>query len=188
MMATDQGVGGDAPADGLSQVRGDPQAPLSEQSIPALLADTVARFGERPAVLFREQGVRWTWREFAEEVDELAAGLLALGLQTGDRLGIWSPNRAEWLVTQFATARIGADPGQHQPGLPALRAGIRAQPCRAAGAIVSAERLKTSSTCEMLQTLAPELAHSEPGALKAARLPTLQMRDPHGRRGARPAC
>jgi fatty-acyl-CoA synthase len=173
MTATDQGVGGNAPADGLSQVRGDPQAPLSEQSIPALLADTVARFGERPAVLFREQGIRWTWREFAALVDELASGLLALGLQTGDRLGIWSPNRAEWLVTQFATARIGVILVNINPAyrLSELEYALNLSGCRA---IVTAERLKTSMYLQMLQTLAPELAHSEPGALKAAKLPTLQ--------------
>ena len=110
MAAADEGRSTIAPVKGLSQVRGDSGAPLAEQSIPALLGDTVARFGERPAVLFREQGVRWTWREFAAVVDELAAGLLELGLQRGDRLGIWSPNRAEWLVTQFATARISVVP------------------------------------------------------------------------------
>src|SRR3989442_10779676 len=72
-----------------------------------LLSDSVVRFGDCPAVIFCEQGVRWSWRQFAAEVDAMAAALEALGLQRGDRLGIWSPNRVEWLVTQFATARIG---------------------------------------------------------------------------------
>jgi len=162
-----------APRDGLSQVRGDTQAPLSTQTIPALLDYTVARHGERPAVLFREQGVRWTWREFAAVVDELAAGLLDLGLQRGDRLGIWSPNRAEWLVTQFATARIGVILVNINPAyrLAELEYALNVSGCRA---IVSAERLKTSMYLQMLQTLAPELAHSEAGALKAAKLPSLQ--------------
>jgi len=161
------------PIGGLSQVRGDPRAVLSEQSIPALLADTVARFGERPAVLFREQGVRWTWREFAAVVDELAAGLLALGLERGDRLGIWSPNRAEWLVTQFATARIGVILVNINPAyrLSELEYALNVSGCRA---LVTAERLKSSMYLQMLQTLAPELAHSEPGALKSAKLPALQ--------------
>jgi fatty-acyl-CoA synthase len=161
------------PIGGLSQVRGDPHALLSEQSIPALLADTVARFGERPAVLFREQGIRWSWREFAAVVDELAAGLLSLGLERGDRLGIWSPNRAEWLVTQFATARIGVILVNINPAyrLSELEYALNVSGCRA---IVTAERLKSSMYLQMLQTLAPELAHSEPGALKAATLPALQ--------------
>ncbi|MBX3644035.1 MAG: AMP-binding protein [Rubrivivax sp.] len=173
MAATPEATAGIAPADGLSQVRGDPEAALSEWSIPALLADTVARFGERPAVMFREQGIRWTWREFAAVVDELAAGLLALGLQRGDRLGIWSPNRAEWLVTQFATARIGVILVNINPAyrLSELEYALNVSGCRA---IVSAERLKTSMYLQMLQTLAPELAQCAPGALKSAKLPALQ--------------
>jgi fatty-acyl-CoA synthase len=168
--ASDNGV---TPRDGLSQVRGDIRAELCEQSIPALLAETVARFGERPAVLFREQGVHWSWREFALQIDELAAGLLALGLQRGDRLGIWSPNRAEWLVTQFATARIGVILVNINPAyrLSELEYALNVSGCRA---IVTAERLKSSMYLQMLQTLAPELAQSAPGALKAARLPMLQ--------------
>jgi fatty-acyl-CoA synthase len=164
---------GIAPSDGLSHVRGDTQASLSELTIPALLADTVARHGERPAVCFREQGIAWTWREFATVVDELAAGLLGLGLQSGDRLGIWSPNRSEWLVTQFATARIGVILVNINPAyrLSELEYALNVSGCRA---IVTAERLKSSMYLQMLQTLAPELAHSEPGALRAARMPALQ--------------
>ena len=173
MAAAIEGEAGIRPAGNLSQVRGDPDAPLSELSIPALLAETVARCGERPAVLFREQGMRWTWREFAAVVDELAAGLLGLGLQRGDRLGIWSPNRAEWLVTQFATARIGVILVNINPAyrLSELEYALQVSGCRA---IVTAERLKSSMYLQMLQTLAPELAHSEPGTLKAAKLPALR--------------
>src|ERR1700739_2933232 len=90
------------PRDNLSHVRGSTEFPLSTATIATLLADTVARFADRPAVVFREQNVRWTWAQFKAEVDRFAAGLASLGLQPGDRLGIWSPNRVEWLVTQFA--------------------------------------------------------------------------------------
>ena len=93
-----------APRAGLSQVRGADAPPLSNLTIAELLAQSVARFGDRPAAVFREQGIRWSWNEFAAEVEALAAGLRQLGLKTGDRLGIWSPNRSEWVVTQFATA------------------------------------------------------------------------------------
>jgi len=187
MAAADEGGGGIAPVAGLSQVRGDTQAVLSEQSIPALLADTVARLGERPAVLFREQGVRWNWREFALQVDQLAAGLLALGLQRGERLGIWSPNRAEWLVTQFATARIGVILVNINPAyrLSELEYALNVSGCRA---VVSAERLKTSMYLDMLRTLAPELGEHAPGALKAARLPALQWVIRLGQARTRDAC
>ena len=55
----------------------------------------------------RQQNVRWTYRELKEQADAFAAGLLALGLAPGDRIGIWSPNNAEWVITQFATAKAG---------------------------------------------------------------------------------
>lgn len=96
------------PRDNLSYVRGSTEIPLSEATVGQFLRDTAARFPDRPAVVFREQGIRWTWKEFSEEIDVLASGLLALGIEKGDRVGIWSPNRVEWLLTQFATARIGA--------------------------------------------------------------------------------
>lgn len=144
------------PIDGLSHVQGDATRPLSDRSIPALLADTVARFGPREAVVFREQGVRWTWRQFAVEVDRLAAGLHALGLRRGDRLGIWSPNRVEWLVTQFATARLGVILVNINPSyrLAELEYALHLSGCRA---VVAAERLRTADYLAMLQTVAPKL-------------------------------
>ncbi len=166
-------VRGVAPQDGLSHVQGDPAAVLSEATIAQLLADTVARFPDRPAAVFREQAVRWTWAQMAREVDVLAAGLLALGLRAGDRLGIWSPNRAEWVLAQFATARIGVILVNINPAyrLAELEYALNVSGCRA---LISAERLKTSNYLEMLRTLAPELNECEAGALKAARLPHLQ--------------
>jgi fatty-acyl-CoA synthase len=89
-------------------VRGATGDALSESTIHALLASTAARWPDRDAVVFVEQGARLTWRALAAEVEAAAAGLWALGVHRGDRVGIWSPNRLEWLLTQFATARIGA--------------------------------------------------------------------------------
>ena len=166
---------GIAPIDGMSHVKGTTtDVPLSSATIAALLADTVSRFAGRPAVVFREQDVRWTWAQLAQEVDRFAAGLAAHGLQAGDRLGIWSPNRVEWVVTQFATARIGVILVNINPAyrLHELEYALNASGCRA---IVSAERLRTSDYLEMLQALAPELASCEPGKLVAARLPALQF-------------
>ena len=96
-----------APLDGLSHVVGPVDEPLWEKTIPQVLAETATRFPDREAVIFRAQGIRRTWSQFAAEVDRLAAGFLALGLEKGDRVGVWSPNRHEWVLTQFATARIG---------------------------------------------------------------------------------
>jgi fatty-acyl-CoA synthase len=161
------------PRDGLSYVRGSTDIPLSDATVSRFLLGTVAQFPDRPGVAFREQDIRWTWREFANEVDVLASGLLALGIDKGDRVGIWSPNRAEWLLTQFATARIGAVLVNINPAyrLAELEYALNKVGCRA---LIAAEQFKTSKYLEMLQTLAPELANAEPNALHAAKLPELR--------------
>jgi fatty-acyl-CoA synthase len=163
-----------APRDGRSYVRGRTDIPLSDRTIPQFLGDTVARWPDRPAVVFREQGVHWSWREFAAQVDALAAGLLTLGIVKGDRVGIWSPNRSEWLVTQFATARIGAILVNINPAyrIAELEYALNKVGCRA---LIAAEQFKTSRYLEMLESIAPELASAPAGNLKAARLPHLQI-------------
>src|SRR4249919_3394311 len=80
----------------LSYAHGASKVPLIGETIGAHFDRTVARWGERPALVVRQQGVRWSYRELAEKVDAFAAGLLALGLQPGECIGIWSPNNAEW--------------------------------------------------------------------------------------------
>ena len=161
------------PRDGLSIMRGRADVPLSDAPVAALLRDTAARFPARPAVVFREQGIRWDWRTFAHEIDVLAAGLAALGIEKGDRVGIWSPNRVEWLLTQFATARIGAILVNINSAyrLAELEYALNKVGCRA---LIAAEQFKSSKYLEMLQALAPELAHCAPGELHAARLPSLR--------------
>ncbi len=100
---------GIAPTDGFSHVKGDTDTPLSEDTIFGLLAQTAAQHPNRSAVVFREQGVRWSWRQFEAEVVALAGGLEALGLRRGDRLGMWSPNRAlvrTWAWKSSATSSV----------------------------------------------------------------------------------
>ncbi|EIN00180.1 AMP-binding domain protein [Paraburkholderia hospita] len=162
------------PKDGLSYVRGSTDVPLSESTVGQFLVDTARRFPERPAVVFREQEIRWSWQEFQQEVDILASGLLELGIQKGDRVGIWSPNRVEWLMTQFATARIGAVLVNINPAyrLAELEYALNKVGCKA---IISAEKFKSSMYLQMLQELAPELASATPGDLRAARLPELRI-------------
>ncbi len=82
--------------------------PLLGDTIPANLARTVARHGDREALVDVAAGRRWTYRQLAAEVDAVARGLVARGISTGDRVGIWAPNQAEWVFVQYATARIGA--------------------------------------------------------------------------------
>lgn len=91
----------------LSYAAGDTSVPLLEQTIDANLRATVAAHGDREALVVRHQGIRWTYAELDARIDELARALMASGLAVGDRVGLWSPNRYEWVLVQFATARIG---------------------------------------------------------------------------------
>jgi fatty-acyl-CoA synthase len=92
----------------LSSDSGSTATQLLDETISSNLARTVEAHGEREALVSVEQGVRYTFREFAAAVDDVACGLIAVGVQVGDRVGIWSPNCAEWVLVQYATARIGA--------------------------------------------------------------------------------
>ncbi len=92
----------------LSHTRGESEPALIEQTIGDNLDATVARFGEREALVDVAQGRRWTYAELRADVDRLARALLAVGVGTGDRVGIWAPNCSEWTLVQYATAKIGA--------------------------------------------------------------------------------
>ena len=92
----------------LSVAKGPTAVPLLEETIPQNLARTVAQHGERDALVSVEQGLRYTYAEFSDAVDRVARGLMAIGVAKGDRVGIWSTNYAEWVLVQYATARIGA--------------------------------------------------------------------------------
>ena len=161
------------PVGGVAHVKGATDRPLIEATIPAFLGECVRRHGDRPGVVFRETGDRWTYDEFAERVDRFAAGLLSLGLYKGDRIGIWSPNRPEWLLAQFATARIGLILVNVNP---AYRTSELEYALKKTGAkaLIYASRFKTSDYCAMLREIAPELDEARPGQLRAKRLPDLR--------------
>ncbi|MDE2516405.1 MAG: AMP-binding protein [Rhodospirillales bacterium] len=161
------------PQGALSYVHGAIDAPLLGETLGANFAATVARWGERPALIVRSQGVRWNYAALAARVDAFAAGLLALGLRPGDRVGIWSPNNAEWVIAQYATARAGIVLVNINPAyrLAELEYALNKVGCVA---LITATAFKTSNYIGMLNTLAPELATARPGALAAARLPALR--------------
>src|SRR4051812_35849149 len=83
------------------------QPQLLDETIGANLERTVARYGDSEALVECQTGRRWTYRALDDSVNEVARGLLAAGVVPGDRVGIWSPNRAEWTLVQYATAKIG---------------------------------------------------------------------------------
>lgn len=158
---------------GLSHVVGATDEPLLDLTIPALLQRSVETHGDRTAAIFEDQGVVWTYREFAREVDALAGGLLRLNLKQGDRVGVWAPNCAEWLLAQFATARIGIILVNINPAYRVfeLEYALSRTGC---AALILASRFKSSDYAGMIRTLLPELATARPGDLHAKALPQLR--------------
>ena len=164
---------GTVPADGLSHVRGPSDRPLLEATIPGFLSEVVRRHGDRPAAVFCQTGDRWTYDQLSRRADRLAAGLLALGLYRGDRVGIWAPNRPEWLIAQFATARVGlvlvnVNPAYRTAELEYALNTVKAK------ALLLSRQFRSSAYHDMLRDLAPELDRSAPGRLRSARLPHLR--------------
>ena len=150
----------------------------SDQS---LLGDTlgdyfqkaIARWPEREALVVPYQDIRWTYAELGEQVETCAAGLLTLGLTAGDRIGIWSPNNSEWVLTQFAAHRLGLVLVNINPAyrLTELEYALNKVECKA---LVTAVAFKSSNYLEMLNRLAPELSRCAPGELQAQTLPHLR--------------
>jgi fatty-acyl-CoA synthase len=154
-------------------VHGASATPLISNTIGQFFDFACEKWAARPALVVRHQEVRLTYGELREKVDQLAAGLLALGLEPGDRIGIWSPNNVEWVLTQFATAKIGLILVNINPAyrLSELEYALNKVGCKA---LILAERFKTSEYVGMLRELAPELAKAVPGALASKRLPSLR--------------
>jgi len=166
-------VAAQRPIGGLSHVKGLSTPALSDDTIGELLDRAVQNWGHREAFVFLEHKVRWTWRQFQAEVDKVAAGLLCLGVQPGERVGVWSANRPEWVLVQFATARIGAILVNINP---AYRVSELEYALNKVGVkvLVCAQGMKTTDYLAMLRDIAPELKSSVAGQLKLERLPALQ--------------
>ncbi len=99
----------------VSYAHGASDQPLSYETIGGAFDRTVAAHSARSALVSRHQKIRWTYRELQEQVDAMAAGLVALGLEPGERIGIWAPNCADWTVTHYATAKAGPIPVNIHP-------------------------------------------------------------------------
>src|SRR5215467_13770911 len=158
----------------LNYVHGASEAPFIGETIGVHFDRIAERFGERDALIVRHQQVRWTYTELKEQVDAFAAGLVTFGLERGDRVGIWSPNNAEWVITQFATAKAGLILVNINPAyrLAELEYALNKAGCRA---LITATSFKTSDYVGMITTLAPELRHAGAGRLDAAKLPALRL-------------
>ena len=171
-----------------SYVHGASGVPLIGETIGRHLDRTVARWADQDALIVRHQAVRWTYAEFLRRVDALARGLLALGLEPGDRVGIWSPNNSEWATTQFATAKAGLILVNINPAyrVSELEYAINKVGCKA---LIMASAFKSSDYCGMLRQLAPEVESAAPGRLQAQQLASLRtviLTGPHPQRGFLP--
>jgi fatty-acyl-CoA synthase len=155
-----------------SYMTGEGTGQLLYETIGACFNRVAADFADNTALVVRHQGIRWSYAELRRQVDRLAAGLIALGIEPGDRVGIWGPNSYEWVLTQFATAKIGAILVNVNPAyrLFELEFVLNKVECKA---IIAAEKFKSSKYLQMLNALAPEIASCEPGYLRAAKLPQL---------------
>lgn len=124
------------------------------------------------ALVVRHQGVNWTYGELQARVDQLAMGLIHLGLEPGDRVGIWGPNSSEWVLVQLATAKIGAIMVCINPAyrLYELEYALNKVECKV---LITDVSFKTSDYLQMINILAPELESSHPGQLEAEKLPHL---------------
>jgi fatty-acyl-CoA synthase len=156
-----------------SYVHGAHDVPLIGETIGPFLSRIARERGDNEALVVPHQNVRWTYSEFDARVSRLAAGLLALGLQPGDRIGIWSQNCAEWVLVQFATARAGLvmvniNPAYRRSELDYVLDKV------GCAALILAPAFKSSDYLAILQDVVPEIRSSAPGQLQSARLPHLR--------------
>ncbi len=156
-----------------SYVSGTSDTPLLGTTIGDMFDEIVARYPDHEALVARHQGLRYTYRQLREQVDRCARALMALGVAKGERVGIWAPNCAEWAITQFATAKIGAILVNINPSyrVHEVRYALTQSGC---AYVVIAPRFRTSDYTAMLYELAPELRTATPGRLAAATLPDLR--------------
>uniref|UniRef100_A0A8C3UJY3 Medium-chain acyl-CoA ligase ACSF2, mitochondrial n=1 Tax=Catharus ustulatus TaxID=91951 RepID=A0A8C3UJY3_CATUS len=157
-----------------SYIQGRTDIPLLDKTMGQCLEETVERFPDRQALVFCRDGVRKTFAQFKEEVDQAAAGLLALGLRKGDRLGMWGPNKYEWVLVQFATAQAGIILVSVNPAYQAseLEFVLRKVGCKA---LVFPTQFKTQKYYDILKQSCPEIEKSSPGGIKSKRLPDLSI-------------
>lgn len=153
-----------------SYTRGRQDRPLLTQTIGQAFDATATRWPEREALVVRHQGLRYSWRALAEQVEVHARALIALGVASGDRVGIWAPNCAQWCILQIATAKVGAILVNINP---AYRVGELEYVLRQSGCswLVCADAFKSSDYHAMVQELVPELG-AQP--LASERLPDLR--------------
>src|SRR4051794_13931036 len=142
-------------------------------TIGQVLATTAERFPDREAMVFPQLGRRWTWRQFADDVDAAARGLLALGIGTSEHVALWATNVPEWVLLQFATARIGAVLVNINPAYRPYELQYVLKQSDAV-ALFLVDRFKASDYFAMLAEICPEIAAAENGFVHSAEFPRLR--------------
>jgi len=157
----------------MSFVCGTSDQPLIYQTIGDAIDQAVEQWGDKEAIVVRHQGIRWSYRQLAAAIDAFAAGLLALDLQRGDRIGIWSPNNIEWVIAQFATAKAGLILVNINPAYrkAELLYTLNKVDCKA---LILAPEFKSSHYIGVLNDIAPAIRTSRPGQLKLSAIPALR--------------
>ena len=157
-----------------SFVSGISDQPLLYRTVDGVLKAAHRAVPDRPALVVAHQSQRYTFAEFDREVERVARGMVACGLTAGERIGIWAPNCAEWVLTMFAAARAGLVLVNINPAYRTteLEFALRLVGCRA---LVFAPCFKSSDYAAMLQSLIPELHDAAPGRLVCAAFPELRL-------------
>jgi len=156
-----------------SYSRGATDRPLIEQTIGAFFDEMIGRFPDKEAVVSCHQGIRYTYLELQREVNRMASALLRMGLEPGDRIGIWSHNNVEWLVIQFATAKAGVILVNINPAyrVAELEYALNKVECKA---LIMMPTFKATDYLEMIRSIAPEVSGAVPGRLESAKLSSLK--------------
>jgi fatty-acyl-CoA synthase len=156
-----------------SYSRGDTDTPLIETTLGVFFDEIVARFPEHEALVACHQNIRYSYSQLQYEANRLSSALLGLGLEPGDRLGIWANNCAEWLITQLATSKIGLILVNLNPAYRAseLEYALNKSSCKA---LITLSTFKTTNYLQLIRDLAPEVDSATPGQLKTAKLPFLR--------------
>lgn len=150
-----------------------PEVTLIEATIGDFFDAIVDKYPEREALVSRHQNIRWTYKQLQQQVNQLASSMIEMGLEIGDRIGIWSHNNSEWLLTQLATAKVGVILVNLNPAYRTfeLQYALNKLGC---SVLVVMRQFKESDYAQMIGELCPEIYHKEYNQLDLIELPTVK--------------
>ena len=150
-----------------------PDVPLIEATIGDFFDAIVAKYPEREALVVCHQNIRWTYRELQQQVNQLASAIIEMGLEIGDRIGIWSHNNSEWLLMQLATAKVGVILVNINPAYRTFELQYTLNKLRSS-ALVLMRHFKSSDYTQMIRELCPEIYHKTFNQLDLVEIPTVE--------------